>query len=51
LVVDAVLRNQSPTAKFPAIREKNRDFVQKWGSCLDFIANSVFITVGCRRIP
>ena len=26
LVVDAVLRNQSPKAKFPANREKNREF-------------------------
>jgi hypothetical protein len=26
LVVDAVLRNQSPLAEFPAIREKNKDF-------------------------
>jgi hypothetical protein len=51
LVVGAVRRNRSPGVEFPANREKNRDFVQKWVPALDFIVNSVFITVGCRIIP
>jgi hypothetical protein len=29
MVVDAVLQNQSPKPKFPANREKNREFCEK----------------------
>ena len=38
-------------SEFPANREKNRDFVQKWVPARDFVANSLFMTVGCRTIP
>jgi hypothetical protein len=36
---------------FPANREKNRDSCLKWASALDFVLDSVFRTMGCRKIP
>jgi hypothetical protein len=51
LVADAVLRNQSPYAEFPANREKNREF-QFFAPLLPGAGrNSGFKSVSYDRIP
>jgi hypothetical protein len=37
--------------RFPANREKNRDSCLKMGFGFDFALNSVFRTLGCKKIP
>jgi hypothetical protein len=37
--------------RFPANREKNRDSCLKMGFAFDSALDSVFMTMGCRKIP
>jgi hypothetical protein len=51
LVVDAVLQNPSLMPKFPANREKNRDFCEICASRRFPISNSDLESVAYRQIP
>ena len=51
LVADAVPRNRSPTAKFPANREKNREFSKIWPPSRIFVSNSADKSIACEKIP